>query len=417
MDAGDLLVLQTRIHARQLFVATTLAHLAVSLTLLAAMQLNPDLSRDSIKYDMIGRELAESFSQGNFNLSLWVDHGWYQLIGWIYFLIGPYLLVTQALNAVAMGAAAVLTYRIGMKTFRVEPAARVAAYTAAFFPSALYYTSLPLKEACSIFAVCSVVWGVLFMQQRQIVVGIRWIAIGLLITASLRVYLVFVYLGCIALSLAPIRAKNFAQTIFVFLTWSGSLALLFFAIANTFKIDFTEYEHLQYFDLEYINHIRMDMGTGSGKLFANDADAAFGEGLDQDIINAVKGVFFFFMSIDVFNIRSSRQMAAIPEMLFMIGCIPNLWAGVTSGWKNFPRRLLPLLLFTAALIAVYGGAATNMGAMYRWRLQALPFLLLIVCYGATVRRRGPLYTIIQKFAPQAVRQRHRSPAPRQQPIR
>lgn len=417
MDAGDLLVLQTGAHARRLFVTTTLVHLLVSVTLVGAMQVNPNLSRDSIKYDMIGKELAQSFSEGDISWSLWVDHGWYQLIGWIYFLIGPYLLVAQALNALAMGGAAVLTYRIGMKTFQIEPAARVAAYTAALFPSAVYYTSLPLKEAFSIFAVCGIVWGVLSLQQRQVAAGMRWIVIGLLITTSLRVYLVFVYLGCIALSLAPLRAKSLPQTLLMFLIWCGSFGLLLFAVTNTFQMDLTEYEHLKYFDLEYVNHIRADMGTGTGKLFASDEEAAFGNRLDQDIINSVKGVFFFFMSIDVFNIRSTRQMAAIPEMLFMVACLPNLWAGVKAGWKHFPRRLLPLLLFTVALIVVYGGAATNMGAMYRWRLQALPFLLLVVCFGAMVRRRGSLYQVIRRFAPRPQPPYHGSPTRRQQPRR
>lgn len=396
---GMQLVRQNRHHARKVFVVATIAHLVVSVVVAMVIQLNPMLSRDSIKYGMMGEELAANFAEGKINWSLWIDHGWYQLIGWVYYLIGPYLLVVQFMNAFAMGGAAVLIYRIGLVIFELEPTARAAAYVASLFPSALYFTSLPIKEAFAIFAVCGVIWGVLLIQSRQRAIGVGWITIGLLIVMSLRVYLVFVYLGCAALSLAPLHAKSTGHAIVVFCVWAGMLGLTFFAVANTFRINLDEYDHLKYFDLNYVNQVRAEMSTGQGKMFKNKADAELGNNLGQDILNAVTGTFFFFMSIDVLNVKSGRQAAAIPEMLFMLYCIPSLAGGIRYGWRNFPHRLLPLLVFTLTLVLVYGGAATNMGAMYRWRLQALPFLILLVFYGATVRRRGLLYRIVCHFAP------------------
>ena len=397
---GMQLVALNRHHARQVFAIGTIAHIVASLIVAVVIQINPSLSRDSIKYGMQGETLALDFAAGKIDWSLWIDHGWYQLIGWVYYIVGPYLLVVQIMNAFAMGAAAVLTYRIGLVIFELEPSARVAAYVSALFPSSLYFTSLPIKEAFAIFAVCGVIWGVLLIQNRQRALGAWWIAIGLALVASLRVYLVFIYLGCAALSLAPLRAKNAFHAVVVFFVWGAMFGLTTIAVTNALRIDLHEYDHLKYFDLNYVNQVRSEMATGSGKIFDNEADATLGNRWEQDLINGIKGAFFFFMSIDIFNVKSTRQAAAIPEMLFMLYCIPNLASSIRHGWRDFPQRILPLFVFTLTLVVVYGGAATNMGAMYRWRLQALPFLILLVCYGATVRRRGLLYRIVCRFAPQ-----------------
>jgi hypothetical protein len=153
-------------------------------------------------------------------------------------------------------------------------------------------------------------------------------------------------------------------------------------------IQLREHEHLKYFDLDYISRVRENMNRGTGKMFSSREHAGLGKDLAQDALNTGRGLVFFFLSVDITGIRNVRQLAALPEVFFLLCCLPYLLVGTITSWRRFPRRVLPLLLVTVAIIAVYGGAATNMGALYRWRVQAMPLLMLIGAYGAVIHRRG-----------------------------
>ena len=49
------------------------------------------------------------------------------------------------------------------------------------------------------------------------------------------------------------------------------------------------------------------------------------------------------------------------------------------------------------LQAMPGSAATNMGAMFRWRMQALPFLLAFLTYGLSLHGRGYFYRLMSRW--------------------
>ena len=101
------------------------------------------------------------------------------------------------------------------------------------------------------------------------------------------------------------------------------------------------------------------------------------------------------LSINPNKLTRTRQLLAIPEMLFLLYCIPYIFIGVKEGWRRAPDKLLPILLFGAVIAGVYASATTNMGALYRWRAQALPFAIMMIVYGASVRRRGLLSQLVR----------------------
>ena len=65
--------------------------------------------------------------------------------------------------------------------------------------------------------------------------------------------------------------------------------------------------------------------------------------------------------------------------------------------KRHVFRIAVLILFGLALIVVYSSMTTNMGAMYRWRMQAIPFLIVLMTYGAVLWRKGPLYAVMAPY--------------------
>ncbi len=384
-------------HARRIFIAAFSVRIAAVAALAVMLGGYMKLSRDSLKYHIEAQRIADVIFSPEYNWSLWIDHGWYQFVGLIYYLVGPHLMVITLLNALAAGATASLVYRIGLVTFEDEASSRLSGYVCAFFPSLVYYTCLPLKESFAVFAIVGIIWGILELRIAKKSSGLAWIIAGLLILVALRVYLSYVLGGCTVLCLTVTRVRGDLGSVVRIAVSGVALVFVVIAVINASGVNTAEHEHLKYFDLNYINHIRSDMNTGAGKMYTSKEEAEFGEDVFSSLYGAVKGIAFFFMSIDITHIQNERQLAALPEVLCLLCCLPYLFSGVVTGWRHTAKRVLPLLLFTAAIVAVYGGTTTNMGAMYRWRLQALPMLILLICFGAAVRQRGPLYKIISRM--------------------
>lgn len=355
------------------------------------------VSRDSAQFHRVAIDIADRFASGENDWSRWIDDAWPEFVGLVYYLVVPSLLPVMVINAALAGGAAVLTYRVAWMATGVPAVAKASAYALALFPSAVFFQSLPLKECAAAFAILSVLYGVLRIRLLRIKTGWTWIAAGLLIIAGLRVYLVPILAACVLVSLLPLRTPRrltglFVPAVCVVLLVSASVYTI-----RVFNIDVTEYEALQYFDLDKLNRTRASLSRGSGKIFSEGREAEFGQDTLNDAELALKGVFYFVAGVDPLNVRSGRQLMAIPEMLVLLYCLPFLIIGLTRLWHFDPRAALPLILVTLAIITVYGAGTTNLGAMYRWRLQALPCFFIFTFYGAYHRRKGLLFTLLRRL--------------------
>jgi len=133
---------------------------------------------------------------------------------------------------------------------------------------------------------------------------------------------------------------------------------------------------------------------GTGAFFEDPEGALWGSGTLASARAAVAGVFFFFVSLDLRRLGSIRQLMALPEVLLFLAMLPLLWRGFWCSFKRLRDRALPLIVFAAGLLVVYGSATTNMGAMFRWRMQALPMLLAFICVGLALQQRHWLRRIM-----------------------
>ena len=389
---------------RQLAVITILARLALVAGLLLVEGSFQELSRDSAQYDARARSIAETqYATGNIHWELWLDHGWQQLLGGIYYLFGPHLILVLMLNCLIVSIAAIVMFRIGLEVFRSIEVARTSAYLFSLFPSVLYYTSLPLKEAPAVLALSLIVWGTVQIKIGRHRMGVINLACGLAVIAMLRLYLVYVAGVCVAVCLLPVNLRGGLAGFFRLGVSGVALVAGIGFLALQAGITPDDHESLKYFDLANLNEVRLTLSSSGKARFFNfeheeQEVAVFGQSAANDATLVTKGLFFYLFSIDLFNLTRVRQMAAIPEMLFFLYCIPYLYSGVTDAWRRFPHRVVPVMLMLLALVTVYSSATTNMGAMYRWRMQSLPFLMMLITYGAHVRGRGLLHDALRRFA-------------------
>lgn len=379
--------------ASRLFGISFVVHV-VAITLIAAYsQSMHTMSRDSYWYVRKAEWKAETqYATGDIDWSLWIDSAWPEFSGLVFYLFGPQLVIILLINAAFASAAVMLVYQIATTAFSSNAIGKAAAYVLAFFPSFVYYTSMPLKEAPAIFAVLSIVWGVMTLVVRRKARSWLWITVGLLIVAGLRVYLVPVFIGCVIVSLFSARMNaGFAGLVQLGMCMALLGAIGYVLLVQT-DIEFSDYEALQYFNPDKLNEVRTSLARGNTRLYESRSEAAFTDNWLGNIYKFFKGFVIFILSVDITKINRARQLAAVPEMLFFLYCLPYLYHGVVTGWKTIPHRILPIIVFGVAILLVYGSATTNAGTMYRWRLQGLPFLIMIVIYGASVRRKGLLYT-------------------------
>ncbi|MDA9858389.1 hypothetical protein N9D23_09725, partial [Rubripirellula sp.] len=176
------------------------------------------------------------------------------------------------------------------------------------------------------------------------------------------------------------------------------LGISFFYSISTMGIELSEHEALKYFDIDKLNSTRASLSRGSGRMFrATSQDSAWGQNTLTDITLAAKALWFAIAGVDLTDLRSARQMLATPEAFLILYSLPSMIAGIINLWRNNIRAALPIILVTLAIVAVYGAGTTNMGAMYRWRIQALPGALLLVYYGAACRQKSLFYTIVRNL--------------------
>jgi len=355
------------------------------------------LSPDSLRYHEEALAIAEEMRGGFFNAPNWIDNGWFQFTGLVYYVLGPDPLYIQLVNILLGALTPLVVFRLVLEVYGVEKLARVTALLVGFFPSFIYWSCLMLKDPLSIFSVSLLVLAIVNLRRSFSAGTLAVMAFCLLMLLGVREYLFFVSVFLIVVSYIPVEGR---RTIPLLATMTGVVALIgvttYAAGFGVFGLDYIRQSH--YFDLEYINQSRINISHGTGAFFDAPEDAVWGESAGSTFRALAAAIYFFFVSIDLTQIGSLRQLMALPEVLMFLLLLPSLARGLRYSWHHARQAALPLAVFAFGLLAVYGSAATNMGAMFRWRMQALPLLLTFMVCGAFVHGRGPIYRTLKRLA-------------------
>ena len=267
----------------------------------------------------------------------------------------------------------------------------------AFFPSFVYWSCLMLKDPLSIFAMSLLVLSVVSLRNRFQVIWLFPLFLSLLIILGIREYLFFVCTFLGAISFVPVTQRHAGSLLIKLLL----MILLIGTISFYMGYGFMGKEYIlesHYFDIEYINQTRINMGDhGSGAFFKDPSVALWGSDFWSNFRASVVGIFFFFFTLDLTNLGSIRQLMALPEILLFISFLPALWRGMLNSWRNHRHTTLPIFVFAIGILIVYGSATTNMGAMFRWRMQAMPFFLAFISHGFILRSHSYYFRLFSRI--------------------
>jgi hypothetical protein len=354
------------------------------------------LSPDSLRYHEEGIGIAQQMDRGDFNWPNWIDNGWFQFTGFVYHHLGANPVFIQLINITLGALTPIVVFHLVLRVYRSERLARVVAILTAFFPSFVYWSSLMLKDPLAIFSVTLLAWSVVRLRDGVSVRAVVAMAGALLMLLAVREYLFFVALFLVMLSYFPVEGRGSVPTLAGMVATALALGIATQMAGYGFLgADFVSQSH--YFDLDYINQSRVNIGHGSGAFFDDPEAALWGGDFGSSVKAALAAVYFFFVSIDFTSIGSVRQMFALPEVIVILLLLPYFVRGLRGGWRNARQQTLPMAVFVFGLLAVYGSAATNMGAMFRWRMQAMPFLLAIMAYGVALRGRGAAFNLLRRL--------------------
>ena len=394
----------SRLEVRMAGIAITARVVLFVVLLFGVNGVTHEVSRDALSLHYQATEASDTHHLGLTDWGRMIDDAWPLIAGLLYYYVRESLLIVVVFNALCAGASVILTYRIAQMVTENRVVAAASAYTIALFPSAVFFQCLPIKESAAMLSIVMAAWGILRVRLRGDLGGVKWIVVGTLVIVGLRVYLAPIYVYCAALTMLVGKRRSIWTALIPVTIWSGLLVLGLLISLDALGLEWRQMRAFEYLDLDNLNRVRVSLARGSGAIFSrwhtdgfeiSTARHEFGtHGLLNDLTLLIKGIYYFFVGIDFSNIRSSRQMAAVPEALVMVVGVPYMFYGVKHLLRYHHTAAVPVLVFTAALFCVYGAGTTNMGAMYRWRIQAMPFVAMLIFQGAASWRRGPAYSVL-----------------------
>jgi len=354
------------------------------------------LSPDSERYHREGIESMNAMSFGDFAFKPWIDDGWFQVTGLIYYLIAPEPFLIQLIN-ITLGALLVLPIFGIVRNLTDDVfTQRFATILTAFFPSIVYWSTLMLKDPASVLAIALIIYGVVELRRRWTLWPLIGIVAGLLVLVGVRTYLFTVLVVVIpaAFMLFPPSGRAMNLRTFLVPAVIGALPLIFgFGYFASGEI-----KNSIYFDLDYINSVRVAMGDhGSGALFDHGEVHVWGANIWDDLRAAAFTLFSVFVPVNPLEANSARQLIAIPFVIIMGYFLYPLALGGLEMWRS-RRRTWPVILIAGVVLGVYIGGTTNAGALFRWTTQIMPYFLMAIALVAFKRERS----LLARFGSRAV---------------
>jgi len=390
----------------RLFVAGLLVRMVIG-TVIFVLKMQEFFGGDATTYDELGYSLLRIW-EGDLAHQATIDFfsgggGWGMLymVAAVYSLVGRNMLAVQFVNAVLGAATAPVIYLCAQHIFQNAKVARLAAYSVAFFPSLVLWSSQGLKDGPTVFLLALAMLATLKLDEKLTYKYLAALALALFGILSLRFYIFYMLLvaigGAFVIGMRPVTGQGLMRQ-FVIVVCLG-LTLTYLGVLRRASIQFERYG-----SLEAAQRSRLDQAKSARSGFGQDVDVSTTFGAISVI--PVGMTYLLFAPFPwQFQITNIRQSMTLPEMVVWWVSFPLL---VLGGWFTVRYRLrqaLPILIFTSMLTLSYSMFQGNVGTAYRQRAQLLVFYFIFVAVGyALLKERS------EERAEQAAREKELSRA-------
>ena len=337
---------------------------------------------DALTYDFLGFSQLQSWTGDRYYSGIVAfgrggGAGWgmVHMVAAVYLVIGRNLLAVQFVNAVFGAATAVIIYLCAFQVFNNIRVARLSAFTVAFYPSLVLWSSQGLKDGPIVFFLALSIWATLMLSRKFDLKIIVVLVVSLFAILSLRFYVFYMITAAVAgsffIGMQKPTATNFIRQFAIVVTIG--LALTYLGV--------TRYANVQigyYANLEKLQRSRLDSATRGQSGFGQQTDVSTGEGA----LSAIPlGLVYLLFAPFPWQLASLRQSITLPEMIFWWASFPLLILGLWFSIKYRLRQISPILIFTVMLSLAYSVFQGNVGNAYRQRSQLLVFYFVFVAVG------------------------------------
>lgn len=329
---------------------------------------------DALYYEYMGRLIADAWhGGGSFEIHK-NNFGYQYWNGLVYYLAGFKPALVIVLNSITSICVAFNLYFIALRISSGPGAARVSFVLAAFFPSAILWSSLNLKDSFIIFLITLIVKQYLELMENFRLEKALFMALPLMALVSMRFYAGILLGICISLSylFTATRFPQWQRVIYalaIFMVTGITLQQMGYGFMGT------DYVFSQSFETIGEQHQK---GAYGGAAYAEEA--AF-----DSWTSALKylpvGVFYFLFAPLPWQSFGPIRIVAVPEMMFLYFAYGYFVTGFRHLWQNQRGACLFLLLVIASFGFIYSLGASNMGGLYRVRLQVIMIAFIFISEG------------------------------------
>lgn len=345
------------------------------------------LTKDAFLYDRTGKAIAEYY-RTNGGTS-WPDrttsvfnHLYEHFVGITYYMTDDSMFAVRIINVIAGSLVILATWRMARYITLPETAFRCGLW-ACLFPTQLYYSCLPVRDAHSTLGMTLIFLGMTAMTSSGKTRHVLALPVGLLLTAGFRTYVATVLVILIPIGwlatflLVRSRGKSrFVGRVAVV----AAIALALFGPTGAEKI-FSTGKASQVTDIDYWNSTRAKMNSGGGALYSDGDVPEIGDSIAGTVQGIAIGLYFFFVSVNPTEMSSVRQWMAIPEVLIVLYMIPKMYRGLCRVLKYHRFQFVSVLFVAAAITFGYSSVTTNAGPLMRWRLQVVNIYIIVAAIG------------------------------------
>lgn len=309
--------------------------------------------------------------------------------GMVYLFTGKSPLSLLFINCLAGSLALVFIYYIA-EELAGEKAARISAILTAFWPSLFTWSMQNLKEPISILCVAVLIWAIVSLRIRFRIYPIVAIIAASMILKLFRgvSFFAFYVLTLPFALLLPLIKKDKHFFIMIVMLF---IVIVLLAL-NTMK------QHLSYLfslsghnigdasPIEWIYTMRGYRSYGRTAFLTN-----------LDFTNNFTLLLFIpaasviaWLAPFPWQVGSSLQIMAVPEMLMYYALLPATFLGVKFIIRHKIKEGGILVVYIFIMMLILAFVEGNIGSLFRHRSMVLPFMFILVGIGWQIKARKRL---------------------------
>ena len=364
-----------------ILVAAFAFRIAVSVVHVAGFAL-PDSQFDARTFEQIawlwardGR-LFDDFTTGSYLYS-WLSSSIYLLFGRVPFLL-------HVINSYFGTLSIYFVMRSARQLLPDSRLDRPVGWILAFYPSAVLYSVLTMREAPMVLALSVSIHLLLsWVTTRRIAFGLGAVSFAIvaqlfhagMVGATLAVLLIYS-----RVSLQSVTVRNNVRPLTLFVVLATAIGVMQFSLRTGLGLE-KVWGLLREFDIDIIASWQAYSARGRG---------AYLSGVEMDawldlIWNLPLRVLYFLGTPFIWMVVQVRDVLGLLDALVFLYMALRIALDIRQRRFLTVGVYLSVALVIAAVVAVFALGTSNYGTAFRHRAKVFPWLLLLYLYGRTIR--------------------------------